>query len=604
VRIEGRRGRCAVAGLFTLAALFSPPSVGAQSAAYLDFDGLTGALRSIVNGSDLASMRSLGTSHQGREIWLVEIADRSGPPLEQRPGVLVVGNLSGDHLVGSSLALETLRFLVGADASEADLTEHVIYVVPRLNPDGAEAMFNGPRDGNRLSAIEFDADNDGRMNEDGPEDLNGDGLITVMRVLDPLGAYMVDPDEPRLMKEADATQGETGTHTLYWEGIDNDGDGFINEDGFGGVDLDRHFQHEYPYWERDAGYNMVGQPEARALMDFVIATRNIAAIVTFGHTDNLVTPPGSGGGLTDATELELNGFADASNDEIFSQGLLGTPFQPGSPQLRGAQPGSDNDPSSGQRPVTTVNDADIEYFETVSEAYKEITGIEEVAINKTAAGAFFQYGYYHFGVPSFSTQGWALPSAEEEEEEEEEEETGSDSSDARILSGFDGAGEDVFVPWSTHEHPDFGEVEIGGFRPYMVTNPNASLLPELGAVHGEFVARLSSMLPRVRITSTEVEAHGGGVFTVTAHVQNTGYFPSALQHGVRSRSVDPVSVQIQIDPGDILTGAAKTHMIQRLEGSGATQAVSWVIQGRDGASVEIRVRAEKGGSDTATVTLR
>ena len=178
VRIEGRRGRCAVAGLFTLAALFSPPSVGAQSAAYLDFDGLTGALRSIVNGSDLASMRSLGTSHQGREIWLVEIADRSGPPLEQRPGVLVVGNLSGDHLVGSSLALETLRFLVGADASEADLTEHVIYVVPRLNPDGAEAMFNGPRDGNRLSAIEFDADNDGRMNEDGPEDLNGDGLIT------------------------------------------------------------------------------------------------------------------------------------------------------------------------------------------------------------------------------------------------------------------------------------------------------------------------------------------------------------------------------------------------------------------------------------------
>ena len=603
MRIEGRRGRCAVAGLFTLAALFSPPSVGAQSAAYLDFDGLTGALRSIVNGSDLASMRSLGTSHQGREIWLVEIADRSGPPLEQRPGVLVVGNLSGDHLVGSSLALETLRFLVGADASEADLTEHVIYVVPRLNPDGAEAMFNGPRDGNRLSAIEFDADNDGRMNEDGPEDLNGDGLITVMRVLDPLGAYMVDPDEPRLMKEADATQGETGTHTLYWEGIDNDGDGFINEDGFGGVDLDRHFQHEYPYWERDAGYNMVGQPEARALMDFVIATRNIAAIVTFGHTDNLVTPPGSGGGLTDATELELNGFADASNDEIFSQGLLGTPFQPGSPQLRGAQPGSDNDPSSGQRPVTTVNDADIEYFETVSEAYKEITGIEEVAINKTAAGAFFQYGYYHFGVPSFSTQGWALPSAEEEEEEEEEE-TGSDSSDARILSGFDGAGEDVFVPWSTHEHPDFGEVEIGGFRPYMVTNPNASLLPELGAVHGEFVARLSSMLPRVRITSTEVEAHGGGVFTVTAHVQNTGYFPSALQHGVRSRSVDPVSVQIQIDPGDILTGAAKTHMIQRLEGSGATQAVSWVIQGRDGASVEIRVRAEKGGSDTATVTLR
>lgn len=598
MRIDGRRGRWAASGFFTLAAVFTPPGITAQSAAYLDFDDLTAELRSIVDSSDRATMRSLGTSHQGREIWLVEIADASGPPLAQRPGVLVVGNLSGDHLVGSSLALETVRYLIDADASEADLTEHVIYVVPRLNPDGAEAMFNGPRDGNRLNALEFDADNDDRMNEDAADDLNGDGVITVMRVPDPLGAYMIDPDEPRLMKEADAAQGETGTHALYWEGIDNDGDGFINEDGFGGVDLDRHFQHEYPYWERDAGYNMVGQPEARALMDFVIGTRNIAAVVAFGHSDNLVTPPNSSGRLTDATELDLNGFADASSDEIFSQGLFGTPFQRGGLQLRGAQPGGDNDPSSGQRPATTVNDSDIEYFETVSEVYKDITGIEEVVINKAAAGAFFQYAYYHFGVPSFSTQGWALPRGDEDEDE------GSGSGDARVLSGFDAAGEDVFVSWSTYQHPDLGEVEIGGFRPYVVTNPAPSTLPDLGAAHGEFIAHLSTMLPRVRIASTEVEAHGGGVFTVTAHVQNTGYFPSALQHGVRSRSVDPVSVQIQVEAEDILTGAAKTHMIQKLNGSGTTQTVSWVIQGRDGTSVEIRVRAEKGGSDTATVTLR
>ncbi len=598
MRIDGRRGRWAASGFFTLAAVFTPPGITAQSAAYLDFDDLTAELRSIVDSSDRATMRSLGTSHQGREIWLVEITDASGPPLAQRPGVLVVGNLSGDHLVGSSLALETVRYLIDADASEADLTEHIIYVVPRLNPDGAEAMFNGPRDGNRLNALEFDADNDDRMNEDAADDLNGDGVITVMRVPDPLGAYMIDPDEPRLMKEADAAQGETGTHALYWEGIDNDGDGFINEDGFGGVDLDRHFQHEYPYWERDAGYNMVGQPEARALMDFVIGTRNIAAVVAFGHSDNLVTPPNSSGRLTDATELDLNGFADASSDEIFSQGLFGTPFQRGGLQLRGAQPGGDNDPSSGQRPATTVNDSDIEYFETVSEVYKDITGIEEVVINKAAAGAFFQYAYYHFGVPSFSTQGWALPRGDEDEDE------GSGSGDARVLSGFDAAGEDVFVSWSTYQHPDLGEVEIGGFRPYVVTNPAPSTLPDLGAAHGEFIAHLSTMLPRVRIASTEVEAHGGGVFTVTAHVQNTGYFPSALQHGVRSRSVDPVSVQIQVEAEDILTGAAKTHMIQKLNGSGTTQTVSWVIQGRDGTSVEIRVRAEKGGSDTATVTLR
>ena len=94
MRIDVRCGRWAAAVLFTLAAGFTPCGAGAQSAAYLDFDDLTRELRSIVNSSDLASMRSLGTSHQGREIWVVDIADPSGPPLAERPGVLVVGNLS------------------------------------------------------------------------------------------------------------------------------------------------------------------------------------------------------------------------------------------------------------------------------------------------------------------------------------------------------------------------------------------------------------------------------------------------------------------------------------------------------------------------------
>ena len=51
--------------------------------------------------------------------------------------------------------------------------------------------------------------------------------------------------------------------------------------------------------------------------------------------------------------------------------------------------------------------------------------------------------------------------------------------------------------------PELGTVEIGGFRPYAVTNPPASELPELGEAHGRFVARVSSMLSRVRIAETE-----------------------------------------------------------------------------------------------------
>jgi hypothetical protein len=592
VRIDGTSGRWAAAFGIWVASIANPIQLHGQTAGYLNFDELTDELRSIVNGSELAQMRSLGASHEGREIWLVELADRSGVPLDSRPGVLVVGNLSGDHVVGSQLALEAIRHLVGPGADEADLSQHVIYVVPRLNPDGAETMFAGARDGRRGNAFAYDDDNDGRTDEDGVSDLNGDGVVTLMRVADPDGAYMVDPDEPRLMKRADRSQGERGTHALYREGADVDGDGFIGEDGPGGVDLDRNFQHEYPYWDADAGLFMVSEPESRALMDFVLGHKNIAAVVTFGHSDNLMTPPDTRGALAGGSTVSLDEYADGSLGDVFDQGVYGIPFQQGGLRLRGAQPGRDNDPESGRRPEVTVNSSDVEYFGRVAEAYDEITGVSGVALNRVARGAFFQYAYFQFGVPSFSTPGWAVPEPEDAGE-----------GDQMLLSAFEAEGIDAFVPWSAFSHPDLGPVEVGGFRPDALANPPADRLPELGAAHGAFVARLSTMLPRVRIAELQVESHGGGVFTVSADVVNEGYFPSSLQHGVVSRTVDPVLVQIQIDPDDIITGAAKSHRITKLDGSGARERVSWVIRGNAGSSVEVRVRAEKGGSDAGTIIL-
>ena len=635
MRILGPCGRTAAAAAWLLALAAPADGLHAQSDAYLDFDALTTELRSLVNGSDLVSMRSLGTSHERREIWLLEIGNPAGATLDTRPGLLVVGNLAGDHLVGSALAVDIVRYFLTADTADADvatvLDEQVVYVVPRLNPDGAEAMFSGVRYGRRRNARAFDDDNDGRVDEDPPEDLNGDGVITVMRVPDASGTYIIDPDEPRLMRAADATKGESGAYTLYWEGTDSDGDGYLNEDGPGGVDLNRNFQHAYPYWQRDAGPNMVSEPETRALMDFVVAHRNIAAILSFGHSDNLVTPPDAGGKLADAGVLDLTAFANASNTDTFEQGVFrvgggggfgfgfgfgGGGGGGGGLRLRGAQPGRDNDAGSGRRPATTVNEGDLEYFETVSDAYKEITGITKVGINRQAEGAFFQFGYYQFGVPSFSTQGWALPEAAPDEseddepsdagEEQEQKRGGGDtpSTDATVLAALEGAGIDAFVEWTPFAHPDLGDVEIGGFRPYAVVNPPAEQLAELGRAHGAFAVRLAGMLPRVGIADTEVENHGGGIFTVSVEVENTGYFPTSLQHGVVSRSVQPTIVQIQVAPEAILTGAAKTSTVQRLEGSGARERFSWVILGQEGTSVEILVRSQKGGTATATVTLR
>ena len=241
VRIVGTHRLKAVIGLVTLGTIVSVGRLEAQAAAYLDFTGLTREIRSLVNGSSLATLRSLGKSHEGRDIWLVEIGRRSGAPLDTRPGLLIVGNLTGDHVVGSALALATIRHLLSSESGDTSLAsvlaERVVYVVPRLNPDGAEAMFQAVKVERRRNALAFDDDNDGRVDEDPPEDLNGDGVITVMRKRDPAGAYMVNPAEPRLMKKADPSQGEVGAFKLYVEGRDTDGDGYLNEDGPGGVVL-------------------------------------------------------------------------------------------------------------------------------------------------------------------------------------------------------------------------------------------------------------------------------------------------------------------------------------------------------------------------------
>jgi len=138
----------------------------------------------------------------------------------------------------------------------------------------------------------------------------------------------------------------------------------------------------------------------------------------------------------------------------------------------------------------------------------------------------------------------------------------------------------------------------------VTSNAPAKDLAELGRKHGEFVVKLASMLPRVRIASTEVKAHGGGLYTVTVDVENAGFFPSALQHGVVSRAVPPILVQLQVPVEDIVTGAPKANRIASLDGSNSRQRVSWVIRGTTGAVVEIKVLAQKGGTDRATVTLK
>jgi hypothetical protein len=354
---------------------------------------------------------------------------------------------------------------------------------------------------------------------------------------------------------------------------------------------------------------MVSEIESRALMDFAVAHRNIAAILTFGESDNLVTPPDARGNLAAAKMPALPRFAASSNDGVFEVGVFSAGGGGrgrgrdggGGIYLRGAQPGRDNDPSSGARPVTTVAARDQAYFTAVSELYREITGIEHVPLHRAPEGAFFQYGYFQYGVPSFSTPGWGVPVADQERQGRER---GGAGGDPALLAGLEALGIEAFADWSPFRHPDLGAVEIGGFIPYLTHNPPAEQIPDLGVKHGRFLVELAGLLPRIRIADTEVTAHGGGLYTITVEVENTGFLPVALSQGQRARSVGPTLLQLQVDSDDIISGSQKTATVSVLEGSGSRTSVTWFIRGREGREVEITLRSMKAGHDSATVTLR
>jgi len=635
---------------------------------YHTYDELTAALKAAVAAHpDLAKLVSIGKTREGRDIWAVEIARQTGPPADSRPGLLIAAAFEGDHVIGSELALYAVDFLLGGYATDAAVKQRlersVVYVVPRVNADGAEQMFAPVKALRRTNSTPFDADNDSRIDEDGPEDLNKDGVVTVMRVKDPKGPYMVSPEDARLMKRADPAKGESGGWALYTEGLDNDGDGFYNEDGPGGVDLNRNFMHQYPYYAIDAGRYMASEAETRALLDYVLAHRNIAAILTFGESDNLIA---AGGRPAAAAGLNLADFAERANAPARRVGMMPDPGgamgrfggrgggmfvfgDEGGPGAgRGAQTPATGRGGGGIQPATTVNAADLEYFNAIGAKYRELTGLRANGFVRAPAGAFFEYGYYQYGVPSFSTPGWGLPGSGRpagpgggaappgEAARPAGMATGAPGTagaagsfgqrgagrgagpgggagaegeigegiDLRLLQWMDSEKVDGFVAWAPFKHPSLGDVEIGGFKPYVTVNPPAAKIADLGAAHARFVLHLTSLFARVAIAKTEVTALGGGIYRVKAEVENAGYLPTALAQGVTARSVRPVMVQLGVPPESIITGSEKTSFVPALAGSGNRQSYEWVITGKPGSTVTLKAVSQKGGSDTATLTLK
>jgi hypothetical protein len=528
---------------------------------YTDFVQFTEQVRALAR-PELCRVTALATSPGGRSIWLLTIGRGD---VEHKPAILMVGNVDAAHLVGSELTIRMAKQIIAKADEQATkelLDRYTFYMIPRPNPDGSEAFFRAPLRERAGNDTPTDDDRDHQQGEDPPNDLNRDGVITMMRVTDPAGRYMPHPSDERVLIEADAKKNEVGRYSLYIEGKDDDHDESFNEDGSGGVSFNRNWTFKYPFFTAAAGPNQVSEPETRAVADFAFDHSNIAAVFCFSLEDNLMHP-----------------WKPADN-----QGRI----------------------------KTAIQKDDAAYGDYIAEQYHKATGSKDAPPSPAGAGGFGQWAYFHYGRWSFAARGWWVPKVEAEKADAksngDKQQSDSRAADqVNALRWLEREKIDGFIPWTAIEHPDFPnkKVEVGGIKPFVLLNPPVAELDALADKHTQFIVELSKLLARLELTDVKAEPLGGGVYRVSCQVLNNGYLPTMSEMGRISGAAYPLQIELQLPAKtNFLQGTPRAEMA-RLAGRGGKHESRWLIRTPDGkpAQGKILVYAPAVGKAEAAVEL-
>jgi hypothetical protein len=366
-----------------------------------------------------ATVHTIAKSPAGLDVVALEIGPDVAAKTRTAPAVLVVANEEGTVPLASEAALALANLLFSKPEATKALTW---YIVPALNPDAARRFFAKPLVADARNGSSLNDDRDDQADEDGPDDLNGDGVISQMRVKDPAGEWMPVEGDARLMKKADAAKGEQGVYTLYTEGLDNDGDGAYNEDPAGGVNIGVTFPHLFHPFAPEAGPWSGHEPETYGLLQFAVAHPEIAMAVTFGSTNFCLNPPRGGRrGSADFTAIkvpeEIAKRFGADPNRTYSMQEIIDMVQPMVP------PGFEINESMiasflGLGAVVNPLDDDLKFYRELSDQYKaflKTAKLDGKRLDPAPAkdGSFELWAYYHLGLPSFSMDFWTLPVADE-----------------------------------------------------------------------------------------------------------------------------------------------------------------------------------------------
>lgn len=464
---------------------------------------------------DRCRLSSIGTSYEGRELWLVTVTDFTTGEADRKPAMYIDGNIHSNEIQGQEIALYTAWYLCEmADRVDwvADLLdERTFYIVPSINPDGRAAFLESPNTPHspRSGVAPRDDDGDGLVDEDGFDDLNGDGHITMMRRRDPNGRWLVSPEDPRLMIRA--RPDEPGEYEMLgFEGFDNDGDGEVNEDRPGYYDPNRNWpwrwQPQYVQFGSDAYPTSL--PETQAVVEFVVGHPNIAGAQTYHNSGGMIL---RGPGVPD--------------DE----------FQP----------------------------EDIRVFDRIGEVGEQILpGYRYLVVWKDLYpvwGGELDWFYGARGILTFSNELWTAFNyfrSDAEGDRADRYDRRDYRFDRLLLFG------EAIVPWTAVEHPTYGTIEVGGAKKQYTRAIPGFMLAEEAHRNMAFTLYQAHQMPLVKVDSIAVRSLARGLTEVTAIVANRRLAPTHTQQDRENRISRPD--WISLGGGDVVAGFLVTDPLQNI----------------------------------------
>nr|WP_294904623.1 M14 family metallopeptidase [uncultured Lacibacter sp.] len=540
--------------LVCILGLFVYSSLSAQSG-YSNFATQTNRIEALAKAHpQWVKVKSLTKTTGGKDIWQITIGSGN---TETKPAIAVVGGVEGNAPLSTELAIgfaENLLQSINSDSIKNLLNKTTFYIFPNMSPDAMEQYFASLRYERQGNAVSTDDDRDGKNNEDGYDDLDGNGKITWMRVESPVGTHRVHPNDPRVLIKADVSKGEKGTYLLFTEGKDNDKDGTFNEDGEGGVWFNKNLSFKHPSFSQGAGEFPASEKETRALLDELFERFNVYAVVSFSSNNNL------------STAYAFN--PQTANVPILAGWLL---------------------------PDTKVNSL-------VSDIYNKSVALKDAPASSATGGDFLSWGYYHYGRFSFSTPGWWVPKTKPDSTKNEKAFIVEDAAANYLRWAGQQNISNVFTEWKTIQHPDFPgqKVEVGGVDPFVLHTPPYSLVPDLVKKHSSFLVKLAAAQPEVDIINVKTEKLANGLTRITVDLVNKGALPSHSKVGERSYWVKRINVKVNNSSSQSIISGKKIQLLNALEGFGSTQ-LSWLIKGSGKLSIE--AGSPTTGSKTIEVTL-